>query len=82
MSTIIPVPQHATNVNKSIAWNTKYDILSSERDVIEGKYEYPEETTEWKRINRKCEDAYDKYTTYMEQLPKYLQKLVEKGQYV
>jgi len=81
MNTII-IPKHATNVNKAIAWNTKYDMLSNERDVVDGKYEFPEETTEWKRINRKCENAYDKYCTYIDELPKYLQKLVEKGQYI
>ena len=70
--------KHQKNINKSIDWLKKYNSFNDERTLIEDSLiSYPENNKNWRAINRKCENSFDKYLTYLEELPKYLQKQIE-----
>ncbi len=71
--------KHQKNINKSIDWLKKYNSFNNERTLIEdnSEFDYIEDDKKWRAINRKCESSFDKYLTYLDELPKYLQKQIE-----
>jgi len=72
--------KHQSNVNKALSWINKYDDYNDQRDEIENAQENSwSYTTEWNRINKKCETAYDKYLDYCSLLPKQEIKGVDKA---
>ena len=72
MSVIALNPKHQSLVNKVVAWDTKYELANDQRtlahDLTECDFEDEDKT--WRKWNRACENAFDKYITYFEDLPK------------
>jgi hypothetical protein len=75
---IAKVKKNQVNLNRAIKWLEKYNAFNILRDEIEGQQE--NETSEWRRINKKCEDSFDKYQDYCNELPAYQVKLIENSE--
>lgn len=68
-------------VNKAVNWLIKYNEFNTQRDFISDNLECEEdEYKEWKSINRKCENSFDKYLDYMSELPKREQTQIYKSE--
>jgi hypothetical protein len=67
-----------SNLNKAISWLSKYNAFNIQRDLVED--EQGDDTTAWRRINKKCEDSFDKYLDYCYYLPKYEVTRIEKSE--
>ena len=61
-------------INKCIKTLRRYDALNSLRDIADNDGN----EREVKKYNRLCENVFDKYLTYSDELPKYEQKRIEK----
>jgi hypothetical protein len=61
-------------INKCIKALRRYDALNSLRDIADNDGN----EREVKKYNRLCENVFDKYLTYSDELPKYEQKRIEK----
>ncbi len=73
-------PKNQSKVNKAIQWMQKYEDANTKRDMICDNLECDEEDSkEYRAINRRCEQAFDKYLEAMEELPKGQQKAIEKA---
>ena len=70
-------PKNQSTVNKAIQWLTKHNAFNDQRDTIENND--GEESTAWRRINKKCEDSFDKYQDYCYDLPKGQVAAIEKS---
>lgn len=66
-------PKNQSKLNKVVKALTRYNELNDARGVAENN---DDERLE-RKLNRQCESAWDKYLEYMDELPKYQQKLVE-----
>jgi|TARA_B110000046_G_C12776334_1_gene307062 hypothetical protein len=70
-----------SNLNKAVSWITKYNAFNIQRDLIEdglgGNFD---ESKEWRRINKKCEDSFQRYEEYCDELPKYEVTRIEKSE--
>tara|TARA_R110000782_G_scaffold77096_2_gene153128 strand:+ start:250 stop:573 length:324 start_codon:yes stop_codon:yes gene_type:complete len=74
-------PKNQSMVNKAVNWLIKYNEFNTQRDFISDNLECEEyESKEWKSINRKCENSFDKYLDYMSELPKREQAQIEKSE--
>jgi len=74
-------PKNQSMVNKAVNWLIKYNEFNTQRDFISDNLEcYEYESKEWKAINIKCENAFDKYLDYMSELPKREQAQIEKSE--
>lgn len=75
-------PKNQKNLNKALSWLIKHNKYNDERTLLEdsSELEYVEDSTAWKRINKKCEDSFDKYLEYCDELPKGQVKLIEKSE--
>jgi hypothetical protein len=63
--------KHQVTVTRAVNWLVKHNEFNSQRDYIENNLECEEwESKEWKAINRKCENSFDKYLDYTSELPK------------
>ena len=69
--------KHQVTFKRAINWLIKWNNFNNLRDKIEG--EYGEDCKEWRAINRKCEHSYDKFLTYLEEMPKREQKVILKS---
>ena len=70
-------------VNKAVNWLVKYNTFNNERDVISDNLEEyceAEDSKEWRKVNKKCEDSFDKYQECCEDLPQYEVKNIEKSE--
>ena len=68
-------------VSKAYKYLIKYNAYNDERDIIECNLEcYPDESTQWRRINKKCEDSFAKYEDILSELPQYEVKVIEKSE--
>lgn len=67
------------NLNAALAWLKKYYNFNCEREALDGAIE--EDSTLYKKVNRNCEKAWDKYEDYCTELPKYEVKRIEKSKY-
>tara|TARA_R100000951_G_C2566580_1_gene157356 strand:+ start:187 stop:444 length:258 start_codon:yes stop_codon:yes gene_type:complete len=63
--------------NKAVAWLIKHNNFNDLRDKIDG--EFGEDCKEWRAINRKCESSFDKFETYLDELPEREQKVILKS---
>jgi len=75
---IAKIKKNQANLNKAIQWLTKYNAFNEQRDIIESEQE--SETTAWRRVNKKCEDSFDRYLDYCDELPRYEVKLIEESE--
>ncbi len=72
-------PKNQSRVNKAIDWMRKYEEANTKRDLISDNLECDDEDSkEWRAINRRCEQAFDKYLDVMYELPKGQQKAIDK----
>ena len=62
-------------------WLTKYNTFNDQRTLLKdtSEAEFVEDTTPWRRINKKCEDSFDKYMDYRYELPNLDVKTIEKA---
>lgn len=67
-------------VNKAVNWMEKYELANDERNIASDNTEcdYEEDDKLWRKWDRRCIKAYDKYLEYMEELPKREQDKVER----
>ena len=71
--------KHQATVNRAIQWLTKHNDYNDQRDAIENEQDTSwSYTPQWNRINKKCEDSYDKYLTYFDELPSREQAQINK----
>lgn len=68
--------KHQTNFKKAINWLIKYNSFNDIRNIAEGDGN----EKEYNRVNKKCENSYDKFLDYMEELPKYEQNKIYKSE--
>ena len=74
------IKANQSNLDKAISWLTKHNAFNIQRDIIENNLECDEcDSKEWKRINKKCEDSFEKYEEYCDELPKYEVAKIEKS---
>tara|TARA_R110000765_G_scaffold354305_2_gene444410 strand:+ start:105 stop:350 length:246 start_codon:yes stop_codon:yes gene_type:complete len=70
-----------SNLNKAVSWIVKHNAFNIQRDLIEDGLEvYPDESKEWRRINKKCEDSFQRYAEYCDELPIYEVTRIEKSE--
>jgi hypothetical protein len=69
------------NLNKAISWLKKHNAFNDQRNVIYDNLECDEcDSKEWRRINKKCEDSFEKYECYCDELPAYEVARIEKSE--
>jgi len=76
-------PRHQSTLNKAVQWLYKHNAFNDQRDAIENELEHSymgEQNTAWRRINKKCEDSFEKYQEYCCDLPVRQVKLIEKSE--
>lgn len=66
-------PKFQSIINKCIKAMQSYEQFNSLRDIADNEGN----EREYSRLCRKCEIAFDRYLTYLEELPKYIQKQIE-----
>ena len=75
------IKANQSNLNKAISWLAKHNAFNIQRDIIENNLECDEwDSKEWRRINKKCEDSFEKYEEYCDELPKYEVAKIEKSE--
>jgi hypothetical protein len=73
--------KHQVRVTRAVNWLMKHNEFNSKRDHIENNLECEEyESKEWRQINKKCEDSWDKYQDYTSELPKREVEQIEKSE--
>jgi hypothetical protein len=71
-------PKNQVKVNKAVNWLVKHNAYNDERNQVSDNL--GEDCKEWRRINKKCEDSFDKYLEYLEELPKREQAQITKSE--
>ena len=64
--------------NLAIKALIKYNQLDVQRNEIDGEFGY--DSKQYERIERKCQDAFDKYECWCEELPAYEVKRIENSE--
>ncbi len=64
--------------NAAIRALVKYNQLDNQRNEIDG--EFGSESKQYERIDRKCQDAFDRYQEWCDELPKYEVKRIEQSE--
>jgi len=74
-------PKNQTLVNKAVNWLVKHNEYNTQRDFISDNLECEEwESKEWRQINKKCENSFDKHLEYFDELPRREQQQIEKSE--
>ncbi len=68
--------KHQANFNRALSWLIKYNSFNDIRNIADGDGD----EKEYNRVNKKCENSYDKFLDYMEELPKYEQNKIYKSE--
>ena len=63
---------HQGKVNKAVAWLEKYNALNTLRDIADGDGN----DKEFRKLDRKCEAAYDRFLDYMDEMPNREQRAI------
>ena len=73
--------KHQAMVNKATNWLNKYDIANDLRSLTSdtSELEYDDDCPRWRKQNRACEKAFDKYLEYYDELPKREQQNIDKN---
>ena len=73
-------PKYQSVVNKAVNWMEKYELANDQRNIASdnSEHDYEEDDKLWRKWDRRCIKAYDKYLEYMEELPKREQDKVER----
>lgn len=64
--------KHQANVNRAMLWLEKYNAFNDQRDQADGDGD----EAFYRKLDTKCERAFDKFLTYMDELPKNQQKVI------
>ena len=67
-------PKNQSKVNRALVWSEKYDNLSTLRDIAEDN----DNERLVNSCNNKCQNAWDKFETIVDELPKGQQKAIFK----
>lgn len=66
--------KHQSTINKCVKAINRYYALNDLRDTADNMgYD-----KEFKKYDRMCQNAFDKYLDYLNELPKYIQAQIEK----
>ena len=67
-------------VNKAVSWMDKYESADEQRNIASDntECEYEEDDKLWRKWDRRCVQAYDRYLEYMDELPKREQDNIER----
>ena len=73
-------PKYQSVVNKAVNWMVMYELANDQRNIASdnSEHDYEEDDKLWRKWDRRCIKAYDKYLEYMEELPKREQDKVER----
>lgn len=66
---------HQSTINKCLRANARYERLNDLRNIAEDN----DDEKSVRKLNRQCEDAFDRYLTYLQELPKYIQNQITKS---
>ena len=71
--------KNQSQVNKTVKALISYNEANRTRERFDNDYDTSEKSNErqFERLNKICENKWDKYSTYLNELPKYLQKQIE-----
>jgi hypothetical protein len=67
---------HQVKVNKAITWLTKYNMLNNQRDHAHDN----DNEILYKKYDKLCQNAFDKYLTIVDELPKRERAQIEKSE--
>ena len=70
-------PKNQSLVNKAVKYLMRYDVLNDLRDNEENESEVGCMSAKWSKLNRQCEDVFDKHLDAMAMLPKNQQKIIQ-----
>lgn len=71
-------PKNQSLVNKAVKYLMRYYELNDLRDNEENESEVGCMSAKWSKLNRQCEDVFDKYLDAMAELPKGQQQIIDK----
>jgi|11_taG_2_1085331.scaffolds.fasta_scaffold01318_17 hypothetical protein len=73
---------HQSKVNRAIRWIEKYNKANNQRDIASDNNEkdHDEDCVIWRKHNRECEKAFDKYEDCISELPSREVKNIEKSE--
>lgn len=74
-------PKYQSKVNRVVKLENTYNLLNDKRDMVRDSSELGEDDKQYKKINRMCEMAWDKYYDAKYDLPKREQENIEKTLY-
>ena len=68
-------PKHQTIVNRCVTWLEKYNEYNTQRDIADGNGD----EKLYNKWDRKCENAFDKYLDYADELPQRERQQIEQS---
>ncbi len=73
-------PKYQSLVKRAVAWDIKYEFANEQRDIAYDNTtcDFIEDDKVWRKWDKQCEKAYDKYLELLEELPKRERTNVEK----
>lgn len=75
-------PKYQTLVNKAVIWAIKYNEYNTSRnaayDNLSEDIEYEEDCKIWRKFNRLCENSWDKYQSYLDELPSRERSIIDR----
>lgn len=70
-------PKNQGKVNRVLNWLIKHNDFNNQRDIADGDGN----EKLYNKLNTKCENTYDKFLEYLEELPKYEQNQILKSKF-
>lgn len=67
---------HQSKVNRACAWLSKYNSLNDLRDIADGEGN----EKEYRKLDRQCANAFDKYLDILDELPSREKNNIEKSE--
>ena len=73
--------RHQSLVNRAVKWIEKYNKANDQREIASGinEKQYDDECSIWRKYNRQCEKAFDKYLDCLYELPRREVAQIEKA---
>ena len=65
-------PKNKTTVKRAISWLTKYNQLDNMRNEAEANGD----EKRYNQLDKQCQNAFDKFLEFMEELPKNQQQII------
>ena len=66
-------PKNKKNFSKAIAWLIKYNGYNEQRNTADDN----DDAKEYRKYDRLCESSFDKFSEFLEELPKYERARIE-----